>query len=229
MRRRSHGHHESITAGVAVVAASGHVAVGRGSGGSPGPEQQLLLLSQLPPQSGVLGAQHGVVAAQAGHLAVAPLRGVALPPARLPGERLGGAPAGGLGGVGLDELSEVGHPEDEVQRPEVVHPVRREVGGQLAVGLALAPLVLAHRARAAAAAAGHARRPSPLQMEGREGERDACVYMYMHIWNNKGQGHIHVRMQESKVRGGSQALFLGCSQQEFAEQIASLSLLGCYC
>jgi hypothetical protein len=184
MRRRSHGHHQSITAGVAVVAASGHVAVGSGSGGggggSPGPEQQLLLLGQLPPQRGVLGAQHGVVAAQAGHLAVAPLGGVALPPARLPGERLGGAPAGGLGGVGLNELGEVGHPEDEVQRAEVVHPVRREVGGKLAVGLALAPLVLAHRARAAAAAAGHARRPSPLQMEGREGER--CMRMHVHAY-----------------------------------------------
>lgn len=122
------------------------------SAAGAGPEQ--LLLGQLPPQRGVLGAQHGVVAAQAGHLAVAPVRGVALPPAGLPGERLGGAAPAGLAGVGLDELGEVGHPEDEVQRAEVVHPVRREVGGQLAVGLALAPLVLAHRARAAAAA-GH--------------------------------------------------------------------------
>ena len=75
----------------------------------------------------------------------------------------------------LDQIL-IGHPEDEVQRPEVVHPVRREVGGQLAVGLALAPLVLAHRARAAAAAAGHARRPSPLQMEGREGAREMRAY-----------------------------------------------------
>ncbi len=111
----------------------------------------------LAAERGVLGAQGGVVAAEAGDLAVAPLGGVALPPPRLPGERLGGAAARRLGGVGLDELGEVGHPEDEVQRAEVVHPVRREVGGQLAVGLALAPLVLAHRARpgAAAAAAGH--------------------------------------------------------------------------
>ena len=151
-------------------------------------EQQLLLLGQLPPQRGVLGAQHGVVAAQAGDLAVAPVRGVALPPPGLPGERLGGAAAGGVAGVGLDELGEVGHPEDEVQRAEVVHPVRREVGGQLAVGLALAPLVLAHRASAAAtvAAAGH---PRAASAGGGEGERAACVGMCMHIWspwNKKG-------------------------------------------
>ena len=137
-------------------------------------EQQLLLLGQLPSQRGVLGAQHGVVAAQARDLAVASVRGVALPPPGLPGERLGGAAAGGVAGVGLDELGEVGHPEDEVQRAEVVHPVRREVGGQLAVGLALAPLVLAHRARAAAtvAAAGHPPRLQ-VQVEWRERELHA--------------------------------------------------------
>lgn len=114
----------------------------------------------LPPQGGVLGAQQGVFAAESGDLAVASAGGVALPPARLPDERLGGATASGVGGVGLyDELGQVRHSEDEVQRPEVVHPARREIGGQLAVGLALAPLMLARRARAAAAAGRHVRPP----------------------------------------------------------------------
>ena len=158
----------------AVVGAGAVQELAASAAGTGPAEQQLLLLGQLPPQRGVLGAQHGVVAAQAGDLAVAPVRGVALPPPGLPGERLGGAAAGGVAGVGLDELGEVGHPEDEVQRAEVVHPVRREVGGQLAVGLALAPLVLAHRARAAAtvAAAGHPPRLQ-VQVEGRERELHA--------------------------------------------------------
>jgi hypothetical protein len=46
---------------------------------------------------------------------------------------------------------EVGHSEHQVHRAEVVHPVGREVGGRLAVGLSLATLMLAHRARATAA------------------------------------------------------------------------------
>lgn len=175
------------------------------SAAGAGPEQ--LLLGQLPPQRGVLGAQHGVVAAQAGHLAVAPVRGVALPPAGLPGERLGGAAPAGLAGVGLDELGEVGHPEDEVQRAEVVHPVRREVGGQLAVGLALAPLVLAHRARAAAAA-GHPA-AAGAGWRGRNGERAALrgrVRAYMD-WTRTGvrtwNGGTRKDVQDSKVKGGS--------------------------
>jgi hypothetical protein len=172
------------------------------SAAGAGPEQ--LLLGQLPPQRGVLGAQHGVVAAQAGHLAVAPVRGVALPPAGLPGERLGGAAPAGLAGVGLDELGEVGHPEDEVQRAEVVHPVRREVGGQLAVGLALAPLVLAHRARAAAAA-GH---PAAAVRGGGDGtERELpCVAVCVHIWIGRGPEYVRGTrkdVQDSKVKGGS--------------------------
>jgi len=81
------------------VVGAGAVQERAASAAGTGPaEQQLLLLGQLPPQRGVLGAQHGVVAAQAGDLAVAPVRGVALPPPGLPGERLGGAAAGGVGG-----------------------------------------------------------------------------------------------------------------------------------
>lgn len=186
-RRRSHGQQLAIATTTAGAGGGGHVAVGPA-------EQEVVVLGELPPQGGVVGAQQGVVAAEAGHLPVASLGGVPLPPARLPGERLGGAAAGGVGGVGLDdELAEVGHPEHQVQRPEVVHPVRREVGRQLAVGLALATLVLADGARApAVAAAGHrppAAVPSPAA--GAHG-------------TNKRSKRDHICIvQDCKVRGGS--------------------------
>jgi hypothetical protein len=92
-----------------------------------------------------------------------------LPLARLPCECLGGAAPGGLTGVGLDEeLGEVGHSEHQMQRA-VVHPVGREVGSQLAVGLALATP------------------PSPVVMHR---SMDACSHMH--------PLHIHICMQWSR-------------------------------